>query len=381
MHRVLVIEDEAINRIILRQTLEQQGYEVTVANDGSSGLALAKTFKPALIVCDWMMPCLDGLAVCQKIKSDPALSNIFFILLTARNELQDRVEGLDTGADDFLNKPIQPAEMLARVRAGLRIYQSAQDLRSLTLQLKEQQQQLNEELAQAANYVTSLLPKSLSGKIDITSQFLPSAQLGGDCFDFYWLDDEHLVFYVLDVSGHGLGAALPSVSIQQVMRSQSLPNTDFYDPASVLKGLNQIFQMSSQNPRFLTLWYGVYCASDRMLTYASAGHPPALLVKPNDYIQPIGQSGQIPIGMFPDSSYQCSQCCIEPGSTLYGFSDGVYEIQLADGSCWDHSGFGNMLEGLHQTGPVSVSDVLNKIYHLQNIEAFEDDCSLIQLCF
>ncbi|MEM9908671.1 MAG: response regulator, partial [Cyanobacteria bacterium P01_D01_bin.44] len=187
MYKILIIEDEAINQLILQQSLERQGYEVAIASDGAAGLSLAQDFNPALIICDWMMPQMSGLEVCHRVKADRYLANIFFILLTARTDIKDRIEGLDSGADDFLSKPIQPNELLARVRAGLRIYQSAQALRQLTEALQTQQQHLEAELAQAASYVTSLLPKPLSGKVHIDAQFLPSQQLGGDCFDFYWL--------------------------------------------------------------------------------------------------------------------------------------------------------------------------------------------------
>ena len=101
MYKILVIEDEAINQLILKQSLEQQGYEVAVASSGSDGLTLAETFQPALIVCDWMMPQMSGLEVCRQIKAKAEWSKIFFILLTARTAVKDRVEGLDSGADDF----------------------------------------------------------------------------------------------------------------------------------------------------------------------------------------------------------------------------------------------------------------------------------------
>ncbi|MEM6451604.1 MAG: SpoIIE family protein phosphatase [Cyanobacteria bacterium P01_D01_bin.105] len=386
MDRVLVIEDEAINQLILKQTLSQEGYEVAVASNGKTGLALAQRFSPMLIICDWMMPQMNGLEVCQAVKSDADMRSTFFILLTARSELQDRVDGLDAGADDFLNKPIQPPELLARVRAGLRIYHTAQSLRSLTAELQAQQQKLSNELTQAATYVTSLLPPPLTGKVEVTSQFLPSAQLGGDCFDFYWLDDDHLVIYVLDVSGHGLGAALPSVSMQQVLRSQSLPNADFYDPSSVLSGLNNIFQMSSQNPRFLTIWYGLYQHSAQRITYASAGHPPALRISPNGDSQLIGQLGQLPIGLFPDTTYQYDQCDITSGSVLYTFSDGLYEIQQADGSRWDYNGLIKVITQLHQQNNQqkavpSLSRLLDHIRRLKEVKTFDDDCSIVQMSF
>ncbi len=382
MTKILIIEDELINQLILKQSLERQGYEVAVANDGETGLAIASSFCPALIICDWVMPQMSGLEVCQKVKADPLTANTFFILLTARTEVQDRIKGLDGGADEFLNKPVRPDELQARVRAGLRIYQAQQALRSLTDALQAQQRRLNAELSQAANYVTSLLPRSLCGNVQVESRFFPSQQLGGDCFDFYWLDDDHLVLYLLDVSGHGLGAALPSVSMQQVLRSQSLPNARFTDPTSVLNGLNQIFQMSEQNPRFFSIWYGVYCHSTRSLRYASAGHPPAILVTPADDVQPIGQEGQIPIGMFAESEYMSSQIAIAPGSHLYLFSDGLYEIQQTNGDLWNYKGLTQLLGQRHQSaGETSLAALIETIRQMKLTALFEDDCSIVQACF
>ena len=387
MARILIVEDEIINQLILKQSLERQGYEVAVANDGETGLALAESFSPALIICDWVMPQMSGLEVCRSVKTDSAMSNIFFILLTARTEVQDRIKGLDSGADEFLNKPVQSDELQARVRAGLRIYQAQQDLRQLTEALQTQQQRLDAELAQAANYVTSLLPKPLTRKIRVDSRFFPSQELGGDCFDFYWLDDNHFVLYLLDVSGHGLGAALPSVSMQQVLRSQSLPNTDFYDPKSVLTGLNQIFQMSEQNPRFFSIWYGVYCASARSLSYASAGHPPAILIGPKGECESVGQEGQIPIGMFEESEYVVDERAIAPGSSLYLFSDGLYEIRQKDDALWSYEGLAQLLSKAHlsketqSASPLSLSELIATIRSLKLTVPFEDDCSVVQACF
>ena len=382
MDKVLVVEDEIINQLILKQSLERQGYEVAVASDGEAGLAMAESFSPALIICDWVMPQMSGLEVCRSVKADSATANIFFILLTARTEVQDRIEGLDSGADEFLNKPVQSDELQARVRAGLRIYQAQQDLRQLTEALQVQQQRLDAELSQAANYVASLLPAPLTDKVKVDSRFFPSQQLGGDCFDFYWLDDDYLVMYLLDVSGHGLGAALPSVSMQQVLRSQSLPQTDFYDPKSVLTGLNKIFQMSEQNPRFFSIWYGVYCASARSLSYASAGHPPAILVGPTGECESVGQEGQIPIGMFEESEYVADERAIAPGSSLYLFSDGLYEIRQRDDSLWNYAGLTQLLSREHQsTDKVSLSDLIKTIRERKLTTPFEDDCSIVQACF
>jgi phosphoserine phosphatase RsbU/P len=384
--KILIIEDEAVNQFILKQSLEQQGYDVVVASNGEAGSALIETFRPAVIICDWVMPRMSGLDVCRCVKANPAWANVFFILLTARTSLSDRIEGLDSGADDFLSKPVQPGELLARVRAGLRIYSAAQSLRELSEALQVQQQRLSAELTQAANYVTSLLPQPLLGKVQVEAKFLPSQQLGGDCFDFYWLDDDHLVLYLLDVSGHGLGAALPSVSVQQVLRSQSLPYANFHDPKSVLTALNKVFQMSEQNPRFFSLWYGVYSCSQQTLSYASAGHPPAVLVYPTGSLQAelqlVGLQGQLPIGVFVDSTYVSDRVTILPGSVLYIFSDGLYEVQSSQGILGTHEAFSQLLIRQHQsTAKVSLTAVIDAIQSTSATTTFSDDCSIIQARF
>src|SRR6476469_8572973 len=271
MPRILVIDDDPVIRLVLTRNLQNQGYEVAIARNGEEGIELAEQMRPALIICDWMMPGRDGLEVCRQVKANSDLSTTFFILLTSRGEVEDRVRGLDSGADDFLSKPIEMNELKARVRAGLRLHQTTQDLQT-------QKQLLEAELAEAADYVRSLLPDPLSDFPAINACFIPSRQLGGDCFDYFWLDPDYLAIYLLDVSGHGLGSALPSISVLNLLRSQSLPGVNFYLPDRVLSGLNETFQMSGHNERYFTIWYGVYNQTKRQLAYASAGHPPAILL-------------------------------------------------------------------------------------------------------
>ena len=138
---------------------------------------------------------------------------------------------------------------------------------------------LAQELSEAADYVKNILPSPLrDGKINIDWKFIPSKSLGGDAFGYHWLDENHFVIYLIDVSGHGVGAALLSVSVINSLRSQSLPDTDFKDPAQVMTSLNEAFPGEENNYMFFTIWYGVYNKSSRELVYASGGHPPALFI-------------------------------------------------------------------------------------------------------
>lgn len=142
MAKILAVDDDITVQIILQELLESEGHEVLLADDGEAALRQTQKLKPDLIICDWMMPKLDGLELCRRIKADPQLATIFLILLTIREQVADRVQGLDSGADDFLSKPIEPSELQARVRSGLRLHQLNKQLSQALHDLKQTQSQL-----------------------------------------------------------------------------------------------------------------------------------------------------------------------------------------------------------------------------------------------
>ncbi len=377
MPQILVIDDDLIMQMILKNTLQAQKYEVIVAKNGKEGISLAKQYQPALIICDWMMPEIDGLEVCRQIKLDHRLSSTIFILLTSKGAVEDKVQALDNGADDFLSKPIDKTELIASVRAGLRIYQLNKDLQL-------QKQLLEAELAEAGDYIQSLLPLPLKGDVNITAEFIPSSQLGGDCYDFYWLDPDHLTIYLLDTSGHGVGSALLSISILNLLRSQSFGKEKFYEPSKIMTELNHAFQMSQHNGRYFTMWYGVYERSQRKLIYANSGHPQGILIAgspENLQIQEL-PSLDMPVGFFPDVDYTSSEVLIAPDSKLYIFSDGIFEVMQEDGKIWGMPKFFNYLvEQFSLSEEISASSVLQKIHSETPNAKFGDDVSLLQINF
>ncbi|MBD2167867.1 SpoIIE family protein phosphatase [Calothrix membranacea FACHB-236] len=377
MFKILVIDDDYSIVTFLKRMLQKQGYEVVTASNGEEGITKLLTFHPALIICDWIMPGLNGLEVCHRIKTDPQLSTIFFILLTSLDSVADRVKGLDAGADDFISKPIEQYELLARVRAGLRLHILSRDLQT-------QKHLLEAELAEAAEYVRSLLPLPLTEPLSINSRFIPSRQLGGDCFDYYWLDSDTLVIYLLDTAGHGLKATLPSISVLNLLRSRALGNLNYYQPSHVLKALNETFQINEQNDKYFTIWYGVYNRVKRQLTYATAGHPPAILVSgksaKNTEVQLLRTPG-MPIGMFPEAKYIDGFCNVEAYSNLYIFSDGAYEITKPDGKIWSLDAFIQLIISLRNNVDTPLEELLNYLMALHSQESFEDDLSIIELNF
>ncbi|MFN9537002.1 MAG: SpoIIE family protein phosphatase [Pseudanabaena sp.] len=377
MLQILVIDDDLVMQMILKNTLQSQGYKVIVAKNGIEGISLAKKQLPALVICDWMMPEVDGLDVCRQLKLDQNLSSTFFILLTSKGSVEDKVQALDNGADDFLSKPIDKTELIASVRAGLRIYQLNQDLQL-------QKQLLEAEIAEASEYIQSLLPAALKGEVNILAEFIPSSQLGGDCYDFYWLDDDHLAIYLIDTSGHGVGSALLSISILNLLRSQSFGKEKFYEPSKIMTELNQAFQMSQHNGRYFTMWYGVFKRSQRKLTFANAGHPKGLLIArdlENPQIQEL-PSLDIPVGFFPDVEYSSSEISVPLNSRLYIFSDGIFEVSQENGKIWGVINFFDLLkEKFAVDEEVTANLVLQKIRTGNPTAKFDDDVSLLKIDF
>lgn len=240
---------------------------------------------------------------------------------------------------------------------------------------------LKAELAEAAEYVRSLLPLPLSEPVCIDSRFIPSQQLGGDCFDYYWLDDDNLAIYLLDVSGHGSRAALLSVSVLNLLRARFLPGTDFYQPYQVLTALNQAIKMERQRNMYFTIWYGVYNQVQRQLVYSCAGHPPAILLSKDSSVQKLRTETSVPIGMFPNIKYENASCQIEAESSLYIFSDGIYEINEPDGSMWSLENFIDLLAECRQSNSFNLDQVLGLVRQVSQEDMFHDDVSLLQVKF
>jgi sigma-B regulation protein RsbU (phosphoserine phosphatase) len=239
---------------------------------------------------------------------------------------------------------------------------------------------LEEELQRAATYVQTLLPQPLVGSpVTADWQFVPCAGLGGDIFDYFWLDDEHFVVYLLDVCGHGVGAALHSVSVFNLLRKRFLPNVDFTRPTQVLNALNQALPMESYAGMYLTLWYGVYQSG--ILTFASAGHPPALLFDLHQNRCVHLFTDHPPIGITDQVDYGETTMTLPPESRLYLYSDGVYELPTEAGEPWSWADFVGLLEQKSRNGVWQPELILQEILAFTKAKRFEDDFSLLSLNF
>ncbi len=244
---------------------------------------------------------------------------------------------------------------------------------------------LNRELSDATGYVRTVLPRPIpSGAIQIDWRFLPSASLAGDSFGYHWINEDYFAIYLIDVSGHGWGAALLSVSVVNVLRSHALPDTDFRKPHQVLFALNNTFPAEKHNDLFFSIWYGVYNRHNHKLVYASGGHPPALLLS-----SPESQPTQMELLQTPnfimggqrDVDYQWKIQTVSRPARLYVFSDGVYDITRADGSIWGLNAFIDFSRRAFNPDRANLDRLQRYIQEIAPTDAFEDDFTILEIVF
>jgi serine phosphatase RsbU (regulator of sigma subunit) len=276
------------------------------------------------------------------------------------------------------------AWLLARRLSGA--LEEAEKSRALALEAKADAERageaLTDELRQAARYVASLLPaRNSAGPVATDWLYRPSLDLGGDAFGYLWLDERRFAFYLLDVCGHGVGAALLSTTVMNVIRARTV-SADFGDPSAVLTALNQAFPMQRQNDLYFTIWYGVFDLATDTIRYASGGQHPAVLIAPDEKAKLLQGRGA-PIGCFDQGLYPSFSVESPAGSQLYVFSDGLFEVELSNGKgMLDLDSFVAILEERRAHSPERVlTTVLEAVQIVQGKEAFEDDCSILQVSF
>lgn len=252
--------------------------------------------------------------------------------------------------------------------------------RILAAQLREKSDRLTSELRSAAEYVASILPDGLDGTVQVSSRYMPSQAVAGDCFDYRWIDDDHLFAYLLDVSGHGIQSALLSVSVHNLLRSGSVPESVLLQPDRVVGELNELFSMENHAGNYFTIWCGVYEVSTRTLTYCSGGHPPALLMTAASAVIRLSTAG-MPVGMFSDSEYCPSTVRVGPGDSLLIYSDGAYEIPLPGGRTWSVEEFTRLCGQLTEIPGWTLDTLVDTLRSHTAQGDFDDDLTLVRMTF
>jgi phosphoserine phosphatase RsbU/P len=378
---VLLIDDQAIiGEAVRRMLAPEKDITFHYLADPTQAIETAKRLKPTCILQDLVMPQIDGLKLVSQFRATPELAQIPMIVLSSKEEPKTKAEAFSLGANDYLVKLPDRIELIARIRYHSRGYISLLQRDEAYRNLQASQKQLADDITQASNYVMSLLPKPAEKPFKADWRFVPCDNLGGDSFGYHWIDPDHFVVYLLDVCGHGVGAALLSVSAMNVLRSQSLPNTDFRKPDEVLSGLNDAFKMEEQNDMYFTIWYGVFSPSTRTLVWSGGGHPPALLLAAEGQSAvPIELPSQGPmVGAIPEIAYKKAEMVIPQGGRLMVYSDGVFEILKSDGVMWRYKDFVQLLTQ-PQAGLNDMDRLMEHTQELMGKKVYEDDFSMVEV--
>lgn len=379
-YRILVVDDAPANIQTLSASLKEKGYRISVAIHGKQALELMEKLPMDAVLLDVVMPELDGFGVLKCMKENAATQHIPVIMISAQDELENVIRCIEMGAEDYLPKPFNPTLLHARIGACLE-KKTLRDTEQEHLRtIEETQRRLKKELDEATHYVRSILPAPTSSPLQIEWIYQPSTELGGDAFGYHWVDSEHFAVYLLDVCGHGVGAALLSVSAINVIRSGALPNTDFRDPGAVLAALNSAFPMEKQNNLYFTIWYGVYHAPSRTLRYSSGAHPPALLLeRDSTQSHQLRTQGTI-IGLMEGMEYDTESRTIAAGDHLVVLCDGCFEIQDQQGQFMDFETFEEFMRA-NGRAPDGLEQLQNWVRARHGEGPLDDDFSIVRIQF
>lgn len=367
--KVLVVDDEEFNRDLLEAILVTQ-YEVIMACDGYEALIKVNQEPIDIILLDIMMPGLDGYEVCRQLKEKKETSFIPIVMVTALREKEDRIKGLEAGADDFLTKPIDRAEVLARVKSLLRIKHLNDDLTEINATLEQrvkkqaeelwrttaEKERLQKELEIARNIQMSFLPQiipQIEG-FELAAISIPAKEVGGDFYDFIPITEDRWGLTIGDVSGKGIPAALFMALSKTVVRTNTIANPQLLDAISKVNEF--IAEEATANTMFVTLFYAILDTKKKNLLYINAGHNPPLLIRQDEVA--ILEGKGMALGVIPAVELEEKEIWLKKGDMVAFYTDGATE---AINEQEEQFGEENLIQVLRENQQMSAQEIINRV--------------------
>ena len=327
---ILIVDDTPANLRLLSQMLAEQGYGVRAVTSGARALASARAAPPDLVLLDIKMPGMNGYEVCEHLKADPLTRNIPVIFISALDEIQDKVQAFAVGGVDYITKPFQFKEVLARTETHL-------SLRKLQKQLRDSNRKMEQELALAGKVQSSFLPGELptAAGWQMAAALKPARQTSGDFYDTISLPDGRLGLVVADVVDKGVGAALFMTLSWILIRSYAMEYPA--EPQRVLRAVNDRILAEIDTGQFVTVFYGILDPATGTLAYCNAGHPPPYLysAQEGDVAQSLTKTGMA-LGVTDTETWEQATAQFGPGDVLILYSDGVTDAESVEGASFGH---------------------------------------------
>ncbi|NPV05469.1 MAG: response regulator [Syntrophaceae bacterium] len=310
---VLIVDDHPVNIRLLEKILGAAGYRTLAAENGPDGRALAAGRQPDLILLDIMMPGESGFESCEKLKRDPQTAHIPVVFLSAKADTESKVTGLNLGAVDYMTKPFDKKEVLARVGRHLETrdaYRSIIELQAAKLrQVHEAQQAI---LTRPVEF-----PEAAFGV-----SYTPIIEAGGDFYDVFPVGDGTFGYFAADFSGHDIRASYNTFALKALISQNTGPQIP---PQETMQVINRVFMSLMKNGEHLT---GVYARLDRPgseLTVVNAGHLPVLHLSREGEIRTLAAEGDI-LGVFEDVLFKPLRVPVRAGERFFLYTDGLLEV-------------------------------------------------------
>ncbi len=336
INKILIVDDDPLMLTLLSKLLNANGYISYAVNNGQAALDLLEQEDIRLIITDLDMPGLSGEQLCKTIREKNFGRYIYIIMVTARTGDQSLVNAMQAGADDYISKPLNPVELKARLSSSVRVLELESSLEARNQKLSAALDEIT--LAQEEAKLTLLealpVPEQIGG-IYFNWLFEASSFIGGDIFDYFYVGDNHICFYIIDVSGHGVIAAMQAFTIHNDMQSSKADLKLMIDDDRPLAFILSEFATDysfrffdkKRNDSYFTMIFGLFDIKTGELALLQAGHPPAIYLEQNsENAQFIGDGG-MPVGIVEHAQYDVKSIQMTLGARLCLYSDGITECE------------------------------------------------------
>ncbi|QJD84362.1 fused response regulator/phosphatase [Cohnella herbarum] len=375
---VLIVDDNAMNVMVIQEMLKRAGYDdfrvaysagemfelLTNVSNGND----VETPRVDLILLDLMMPVMDGIEACRILQSNPLYKDIPVIIVTAIGDSRKLAEALDAGAIDFVTKPINKTELLARMRSALKLK------RELDWH-KERDSRMRQELLLARQVQESVLPDQVdTSDVRIKAYFQASEALAGDLYAWHRISDKRWAIAVIDAMGHGISSSLVSMFIASILKESMRTH---YSPERVLTELNRrLMGLQWENELIHYFCTGIYVTIDLELgelEYANAGHPSGFVYRAHDRKPEKLFVSSAPMGLFEKIDIVTRKVALSSGDRLYLFTDGILGPFHGD----DEAQLEQLATFLHQNGENDYN--LEQLISAKPFDGRSDDRCLVKV--
>ncbi len=309
---VLIVDDVPVNVKLLEAIFRKEGFRTLTAENGPAGRAQALTEHPDLILLDIMMPEESGFETCSKLKADPQTTDIPVIFISAMDDAKSKVKGLTIGAFDYITKPFDKEEVLARSRLHIKLKQAYDAVaREQASKLKQLQEAQNAILVSPSDF-----PDANFGVF-----YKPLQEAGGDFYDVVRISDGIFGYFVADISGHDLGASYITPALKALISQNAGP---LHAPDETIKMVNRVIRSLLVPGQHLTATYLHLNRMRNGIILISAGHLPIIFLSHEGHALPIAASGDI-LGAFETITVEPVQINVSKGDRLFLYTDGMVE--------------------------------------------------------